>query len=317
MKKILISILSTLLIFSFVPAAMAIDLSYDGRVRFNYLRDQTIDTYEDKLDILAYVHAKIDDDTTFTVGIRDYTKSASIVDSVNDSNKLYIYEGYATFKKPFGTITVGSYDFWTSGDLTVLDYIVNDIQSDGAVIYEAPFKNGFIAKAFYGRGTSDNQKIYSTKGVWDFTLGYASDVWGLDINAVDSRLKDTSDTDNDGTNDTASGDYYGVATVVNAFYVPVKPLRLYYNYETRDENGYDNRQSIVGFNFSPTEKLAFIGEYDTEKTDTDLNNWGFRINYKITKNTLLAFIRLQEKFHGCLGNSLDADFSMVRLQISF
>jgi hypothetical protein len=118
-------------VFSVTTAVLAIDYTFDGRTRFNYYWDNSANTNEDKIDLLVYAHAKINDDTTLTTGIRDYTGSSSTVDGIPDStstNKLYLYEGYVTFKKPVGTITVGSYDFWTSGDVTVLDYIVNDLQ---------------------------------------------------------------------------------------------------------------------------------------------------------------------------------------------
>jgi hypothetical protein len=285
MKKLFLFFTATVLTFACAAGALATDFSADGRLRLKYVDKD--DAAKDSYDALTNLHAKINEEVNLTCVLRAKSGSSDYIDEV-----------YAVYTKPFGEMNLGYFLYSTCGDLAILTQVIDDLQTDFGVSYAVPLKNGFSAKAYYGFGDEDvNANSYA------LTFGYAKESWGADINVVDSRLRDSYEVsagdpaDPDKTT-TFNGDYAKTGLVFNAFYIPIEPLRLYLNYETRDEyhqaQSFQYKDAILGASYSPIEKLTLIGEYNLEKNDQNCHNWGLRANYKITPETTLSLIRTQE-----------------------
>jgi hypothetical protein len=64
--------------------------------------------------------------------------------------------------------------------------------------------------------------------------------------------------------------------------------------------------------------LMLIGEYNFEQNSQDSNNWGLRVNYKITPETTLSLIRSQETlFDYNKDQFTDSNYFEFRVQINF
>jgi hypothetical protein len=301
MKKLLTLLISVFLIALCVTAVLAVDFSADGRLRLKYVDENN--KAEDKYDALANIYAKINEEVTLTGVLRAKTGSENYIDEV-----------YGTYAKPFGKIDLGYFKYVTCGDLAILTQVIDDLQTDFGVSWATPSKKGWIAKVFYGFGDDDDDKDNS----YSLTFGYVNDVWGVDINSVDSRIRDVYKKGSA----KIKGDYSKPGFALNAFYLPVEPLRLYLNYETRDEdhNGesFHYKEAILGATYTPLEKLTFIGEYNCEPNDNDCNNWGLRVNYKITPETTLSLIRSQEVIYDYDDAQFkDSNCTEFRVQINF
>jgi hypothetical protein len=306
MKKLFTLLISVFLISSCCAAVLAVDFSADGRLRLKYVDENN--KAEDKYDALTNIYAKINEEVTLTGVLRAKTGS-------ND----YIYEVYGTYAKPFGKINLGYFLYSTCGDLAILTQVIDDLQTDCGVSWATPAREGWIAKVYYGFGDEDKND-----GTYALTFGYSQDTWGADINLVESRLRDVYKDSKDKDYPEISGDYAKPGIALNAFYEPVKPLRLYLNCETRDEyhrgQSFQYKDAILGATYSPLAKLTLIGEYNFEQNGQDCNNWGLRVNYKITPETTLSLIRYQEVIYDYDDQEdrfKDSNCTEFRVQINF
>jgi hypothetical protein len=300
MKKTFTLFTVIVLLLTLTVTADAADFSADGRLQLKYVDENQ--TSQDKYDALANLYAKINEEVTLTGVLKAKTGSNAYMDEV-----------YGTYNKPFGQIKLGYFKYSTCGDTAILTNVIDDLQTDFGVSYSAPLKNGFVAKAYLGIGDdANNDNTYA------LTFGYAREAWGADINVVDSRLRDVYSE----SSIAISGDYAKTGFALNAFYIPLQPFRLYLNYETRDEDrkaqSFQYKDAILGATYQPIEKLTLIGEYNFEQNSQDSNNWGLRVNYKITPETTLSLIRSQETlFDYSKDQFTDSNYFEFRVQINF
>lgn len=335
MKKWIVSLIAGgLLIFTFTTVVCAAEFGFDGRVRFKYVDFGTKDTNDqankpdilDKTDTLINFKAKLTKELSFTAALK--------AQSTTKGEGIFFDEVYAKYEKSYGIFTIGDFLYSTTGDTAILTNVVDDLQTNFSISYQAPFQNGVIAKVYWGQGDEYADSAKNTNdGIYALTLGYTKENWGGDISVEESRLrakttKTINGDDGKKTEVTYQSNYFGTGLVLNAFYVPIKPLRLYANYEIRQQNTavekeadrkeYDYKDAILGVSYNPIEKLTLIGEYNFEDNDQDLNNWGARINYQLEKNILLALIRTRENYYdSSVDDFKSTNTTEFRIQINF
>ncbi|MTI60460.1 MAG: porin [Firmicutes bacterium] len=319
MKKIFVLLISTVLVFSMSLVSLGAP-TIKGDFRYDMYNDES---KEDDEQSFATADLRISVQDNLSDSLSAFAKFRARHQKNNDDTDFDINEYYATYKRPWGSVKAGYYEYKFTPSRVLLKsgyyHVWPKVDVMAATSFNTPINGLTFDLMFqpYAQKEMDD-------GAYGLSTSYNADKWGIKLSYADLKKADEAVFAVDDSADDAD------VFAFDIYYTPIKGMKFFVDavdYSSNDEsnadiadsvyddNGIDGLDPVLGFQWKAIggSKIDFSMEYALnsrfEDTDEEYDGSAIGAKYHLSKQTSLEFE------HYVIGD--DQTKNMLRLRYKF
>lgn len=310
MKKLLVVLLASMMVFALAAASFGAVNTIKGDFRFNFMantnQNATVEDYfTDNVDLRIIFDSKISDSFAAHLQMRAKAGSEPKVLAASEVGDFYADEYWFDYKTSFATFRMGNWDLKLHPSRVLIKAAGNNIfpRSQSTLLMVVPITDAFYAGIGYVIDGSGDGKVLD--GAYDFQVGYKGESWGIEAHSYNTKYK------------TWSADKFRTGVALDAYWKATDNVKLYLFYH--DPKSYQDTNpkadTVIGGLFTNLfdTKAQVSVEYSLLNQVGDFHNYGvqavypfkmgLQLEYEIynsayfpSNNQLTQVLRLRAKF---------------------